>query len=40
MIASIVRVDAPMTVRQVFDRLVSDGLIDKTEGEYHNVVVR
>ena len=29
-----------MTVRQVFYRLVGLGLIDKTENEYHNTVVR
>lgn len=32
--------DAPMTVRQVFYRLVSDGVIAKTEGEYKTTVVR
>jgi hypothetical protein len=30
----------PMTVRQVFYRLVSQGVIDKTENEYTNTVVR
>jgi hypothetical protein len=32
--------DKPMTVRQVFYRLVSNGVIGKTEGEYKNAVVR
>jgi hypothetical protein len=32
--------DAPMTVRQVFYRLVSTGVIDKSEGEYKSTVVR
>lgn len=32
--------DAPMTVRQVFYRLVSSGVIAKTEGEYKSTVVR
>lgn len=32
--------DAPMTVRQVFYRLVSAGVIAKTEGEYKSTVVR
>ncbi len=32
--------DAPMTVRQVFYRLVSNGVIGKTEGEYKSTVVR
>jgi hypothetical protein len=32
--------DAPMTVRQVFYRLVSTGVIGKTEGEYKSTVVR
>jgi hypothetical protein len=31
---------APMTVRQVFYQLVSQGVIAKTEGEYKNTVVR
>jgi hypothetical protein len=39
-IVRIVSVDAPMTVRQVFYRLVGTGLIDKTEREYNRVVVR
>ncbi len=34
------KADAPMTVRQVFYRLVSEGVIDKTEGEYKSTVVR
>lgn len=33
-------VDHPMTVRQVFYRLVSDGVIEKTESEYKNTVCR
>ena len=32
--------ERPMTVRQVFYRLVSAGKIDKTEGEYNSTVVR
>jgi len=32
--------EQPMTVRQVFYRLVSMGVIDKTEGEYKRTVVR
>jgi len=32
--------DRPMTVRQVFYRLVSNGAIAKTEGEYKTTVVR
>ena len=32
--------DHPMTVRQVFYRLVSNGVIAKTEGEYKSTVVR
>jgi hypothetical protein len=36
----IMSADAPMTVRQVFYRLVSAGLIDKTESSYNKVVVR
>jgi hypothetical protein len=32
--------DNPMTVRQVFYRLVSDGVVAKTEGEYKTTVVR
>src|SRR5262245_45801987 len=32
--------DHPMTVRQVFYRLVSTGLIDKTEAEYKRTVTR
>jgi hypothetical protein len=36
----ILRVDQPMTVRQVFYRMVSAGLIAKTENEYKNTVVR
>src|SRR4051794_11140298 len=32
--------DHPMTVRQVFYRLVGEGVIDKTEGEYKSTVVR
>ena len=33
-----VEVDRPMTVRQVFYRLVSNGAIRKTEAEYQTVV--
>ena len=32
--------DQPMTVRQLFYRLVSNGAIDKTEAEYKQTVVR
>lgn len=32
--------DPPMTVRQVFYQLVSQGIIDKNEAEYKNTVVR
>jgi hypothetical protein len=32
--------DAPMTIRQLFYRLVSDGVIAKTENEYKTTVVR
>lgn len=35
-----IRKDKPMTVRQVFYRLVSEGVIDKTEQEYKGTVVR
>jgi hypothetical protein len=35
-----VEADQPMTVRQVFYRLVSTGVIAKTEGEYKNTVGR
>jgi hypothetical protein len=33
-------VDHPMTVRQLFYRLVSNGVIDKTEAQYKNTVTR
>lgn len=36
----IVQADRPMTVRQVFYRMVSEGLIAKKESEYGNVVSR
>ncbi|MEN8151414.1 MAG: hypothetical protein ABFS86_16475 [Planctomycetota bacterium] len=36
----VVRQDRPMTVRQVFYRMVSIGAIGKTEAEYKNVVIR
>lgn len=36
----LLRDDNPMTVRQLFYRMVSAGLIDKTEASYQNVVVR
>ena len=39
-ILEIVSADAPMTVRQVFYRMVSAGLIEKTESSYNKVVVR
>ena len=36
----IIHEDAPMTCRQVFYRMVSEGLIDKTENEYTNTCCR
>jgi hypothetical protein len=39
-ICRIVEQDAPVTVRQVFYRLVTEGLIRKSESEYKQVVVR
>jgi hypothetical protein len=36
----VVAAEHPATVRQVFYRLVSDGVIAKTEGEYKKTVVR
>jgi len=36
----LVREEQPMTVRQVFYRLVSQGVIEKTEGEYQRTVGR
>jgi hypothetical protein len=36
----IVRENRPMTVRQLFYQMVSRGLIDKTEHEYNNTIVR
>lgn len=39
-IYNVVDEDKPMTVRQVFYRLVSNGIIPKTEISYKNVVVR
>lgn len=39
-IAEIVEANQPMTVRQVFYRLVAEGLIKKTETEYNASVVR
>ena len=39
-IYTILNADHPMTVRQVFYRLVANGIIDKTESEYKNSVVR
>lgn len=36
----ILALDNPMTVRQVFYRLVSEGYIGKTDNEYKNLVVR
>jgi hypothetical protein len=35
-----VEIDQPMTVRQVFYRLVSQGAIPKTEEAYKQIVVR
>jgi hypothetical protein len=39
-IVAALKADQPMTVRQVFYRLVSAGAIRKTEGEYKQTVVR
>jgi hypothetical protein len=39
-IFSMLKEDAPMTCRQVYYRLVSAGLIDKTENEYSNTTCR
>lgn len=39
-IYKVVKEDAPMTVRQVFYRLVSEGVISKTENEYKTTVCR
>ena len=39
-IYAIIQDDAPMTCRQVFYRMVSEGLIDKTENEYKNTCCR
>ncbi len=39
-IYNLLREDHPMTVRQIFYRLVSAGVIGKTEGEYKSTVVR
>src|SRR3954467_13971657 len=39
-IADVLRDDHPMTVRQLFYRLVSMGIIDKTEAEYKGTVGR
>ena len=36
----LIKVDQPMTVRQVFYRLVSDGVIEKSEAEYKHTVIR
>ena len=39
-IYAVVSVDHPMTVRQTFYRLVSAGVIDKSEAEYQGTVIR
>jgi len=39
-IVAVAREDQPVTVRQVFYRLVSEGVIDKTENEYKSTVIR
>jgi hypothetical protein len=39
-IEDILAADNPQTVRQVFYRLVSRGIIEKTEGEYQRTVIR
>lgn len=39
-IHDVIEADPPMTVRQVFYQLVARNVIEKTEDEYHNVVIR
>jgi hypothetical protein len=39
-ILEIIREDPPMTVRQTFYQLVARGVIEKTEGEYQDSVIR
>jgi hypothetical protein len=39
-IVEVIREDPPMTVRQVFYQLVTRGVIEKTETEYHVTVIR
>ena len=39
-IFSMLKEDAPMTCRQIYYRLVSAGLIEKTENEYNNTTCR
>jgi hypothetical protein len=39
-IKSILEADHPQTVRQVFYQLVTRGVIEKTEGEYKQTVIR
>jgi len=39
-IRSLLKADNPMTVRQVFYRLVVKGLVEKTEADYENTVIR
>jgi hypothetical protein len=39
-IKQVLKKDNPQTVRQVFYQLVTRGVIDKTEKDYHNVVIR
>ncbi len=38
--AELLEAEHPMTVRQVFYRMVSEGIIGKTEAEYKSTVVR
>ena len=39
-IIDVIEDDPPMTVRQVFYQLVTRGKIEKTEAQYHQVVIR
>jgi hypothetical protein len=39
-IVTVIEDDRPMTVRQVFYQLVARGVIEKTEEEYHQTVIR
>ncbi len=39
-ILAVIKEDPPMTVRQVFYQLVSRGVIEKSEAQYHGTVIR